>query len=113
MEKFIGCVEHQNGHITTVRVFETDTSTWRDYPRAKVVGEIQSRLHTYRTWYYNPQTKKWENGPLVRTVLIEGTWYLRTDDNKLAADNLGSLPTLAACPFPLPQAARSTQQRQQ
>jgi hypothetical protein len=99
MEKLIGCVDHHNGHITSLRVFEPDTDSWKDMPRQDVVREIQSRLHTYRTWYKEPRSQQWEKGPIVQTIPISGNWYLRTDDNQLAADNLGSLPSLAVCPW--------------
>ena len=35
---------------------------------------------------------KWQRGEDVRTVVVHGERYLRTDGNSVKADNLGSLP---------------------
>ena len=106
MEKLIGCVGHQDGHIIELRVYEPDTDSWSDMSRAAVAKEILSGLHTYRTYYYEASAKQWRAGPLVRAVAVNGTCYLRTDDNQISEDNLGSLPALAVCPFHLGKVKR-------
>jgi hypothetical protein len=94
--KVIGCVDHDRGHITKLRVWAD--SVWNTQYRATVVAEIEAGM-AYYTWFVNPSTGKPEKGARVFGVVINGMSYLRTDANKTPADNLGSLPDLAHCPF--------------
>ena len=36
----------------------------------------------------------WESGDYVRTYVKDGEAYIRTDDNKVDGDNLGTLPDI-------------------
>ncbi len=97
MRKWIACVEHINGHISTLRV--SNGSAWADMSRHVVAFEITSGQHEYVTWYKDPKTGNWTNGSKVNVIDMNGKSYLRTDENKIAADNLGSLNSLDSCPF--------------
>ena len=59
--------------------------------RQQVVASIERGV-TYVTAYM--RNGKWQRGEDVRVVAIRGVKYLRTDRNRIEADNLGSLPRL-------------------
>jgi hypothetical protein len=81
-------------HIDQVRVNTvTDaafTSTNQTMTRTQVV-EALKKGHAYLTLLQ--RNGKWEWGAEVERVTVNGTDYIRTDSNKTARDNLGSLPT--------------------
>ncbi|MDC0740960.1 hypothetical protein [Polyangium mundeleinium] len=97
MAKYIGCVEHEDGRIKKLRVYES--KEWKTKDRKTVVSEIDDSKTEYYTWYYNPKTEKYESGSRVNVVWVNRVAFLRTDRNNYAADNLGSLPALDRCPF--------------
>ena len=82
-----------NRHISHLRVHpDSDTSvgmaeTWT---KDSVVSAINRRTG-FVTIYKNPDGN-WKKGEDVRVVVISSTSYLRTDANRIEADNLGSLP---------------------
>ena len=96
MANYIGSVDHDDGHITKLRVYES--KAWTTKYRKDVVSEIDQGIE-YHTWYKNPKTGKYESGPQVHVVRVNRVAYLRTDKNGYAADNLGALPAMDSCPF--------------
>lgn len=96
MTKYIGCVEHDDGHITKLRVYES--KAWTTKSRRDVVSDIDQGTDYY-TWFKNQKTGKYEAGAQVHVVWVNEVAYLRTDKNNYPADNLGSLPSLESCPF--------------
>jgi hypothetical protein len=58
--------------------------------RATVVGRLGDG-YTYAT-IYTSSNNKWKLGAHVREVDIDGTKYIRTDADRIKADNLGELP---------------------
>lgn len=82
-------------HIVEVEI-RPDTGTDIGGParvtRQEVVDAIQRDV-TFVTAYV--RSGKWHRGEDVRVVDIGGVWYLRTDRNRIRADNLGALPRLS------------------
>jgi hypothetical protein len=65
----------------------------KDYisTRNEVVNSIRMFGITYRTLYQDNRGN-WNRGAIVQVVRVNGTFYLRTDSNEIAVDNLGELP---------------------
>ena len=59
--------------------------------RLRVVNAIRRGV-TFVTAYRNGD--KWERGADVRVIEIHGEYFLRTDRDRIRADNLGELPEL-------------------
>jgi|SRR6185436_5796129 len=80
-------------HIVEVEVRTDNGDSIASAPtrtaRQDVVNAIQ-RGTTFVTAYL--REGKWQRGEDVRTVVVHGERYLRTDGNSIKADNLGSLP---------------------
>jgi len=80
-------------HISQLRV-HTDgaesvgqATTWT---KNQVVTSINAGQR-FKT-IYKTADDKWHMGEDVRVVVIDGESFLRTDANKIKADNLGELP---------------------
>jgi hypothetical protein len=93
----ITCVNHtKEGAISTVGIRTHDgktlSSTASTWPRAQVIRELGNKK-TFMT--ATTDGKTWTPGADVRTCVIDGVTYIRTDANKIARDNLGNLPSCA------------------
>lgn len=97
---FVACVEHLNGHIEYLRVYEANGTkgTWVTLSRAFVVALVKGGI-SCSTYFKDPKTGDFVVGAQVHVVYVNGLAYLRTDKDATAKDNLGSLPELSACPF--------------
>jgi hypothetical protein len=92
----ITCVNHtkDGGAISTVGIRihngKTISATVATWPRAQVIRELGNK----KTFVTATTTdgKTWTKGADVRPCVIDGETYIRTDANKVAKDNLGSLP---------------------
>jgi hypothetical protein len=68
---------------------ETISGEARRMLRQDVVTAIRGGT-TFSTAYL--RDGKWQKGEDVRVVTINGDRFIRTDNNSITADNLGSLP---------------------
>lgn len=94
---WICACDQSTGVITSVRLQE-DGGKWRDATRAEVVRLVDGGVEI-RTWYKAVGEIEYKNGAKVESVPVNGKKYLRTDANKTAQDNLGSLPPMSKAPF--------------
>jgi hypothetical protein len=82
-------------HITVVRCHPDNgdsVGSASERARERVVALLDGGT-TFMTIYQNPDdTTKWKKGAEVRVVTIDGTKYIRTDADRIKADNLGDLP---------------------
>ncbi|MEI8388818.1 MAG: DUF3892 domain-containing protein [bacterium] len=79
-------------HIDSVFVHpdnDDSVGTGSDWKRTDVITKIDSGK-TFCTITKNSDGN-WNKGAKVEKVLIDGTYYLRTDANKTKKDNLGNL----------------------
>lgn len=84
----------QGTHITEVEVREVKGTKIGFQPliwsRDEVVSAIKAD-HPVIT-ILRKESPKWAKGENVHVVEVNGTEYLRTDQNQEASDNLGALP---------------------
>jgi hypothetical protein len=97
-KRLIPGVDHDQGHITRLRVGNKDATGWNTRLRAEVISDIE-RGDEYWTYHWDGKASKYREGAQVHVVVVNSQKYLRTDKDSTAADNLGSLPTLGRCPF--------------
>ena len=99
MEKWadygISKVEYNKEHTHIVKVFVhedrgDEISSGEEWVRTKVVSSIDNKK-TFVTILKNKEGK-WNRGEDVRIITVEGTKYIRTDQNSKESDNLGELP---------------------
>lgn len=63
-----------------------------EYTRSQIVSFIEGGKTVITVYRDPPNTGNWKKGAKVEVVVIEGTKYLRTDNNRVKKDNLGNLP---------------------
>lgn len=63
----------------------------REWSRQDVVTAIDQRASTFVT-IIKASDGKWSKGADVHTVTVNAVKYIRTDANRIAADNLENLP---------------------
>lgn len=61
-----------------------------DWARSEVVSAIGNGSSFVTI--LKPEEDRWKRGSDVGVVVVDGTKYIRTDRNSMAADNLGELP---------------------
>lgn len=79
-------------HIDRVRArpdLGEQLGTQEEFTRAQVVEAIANGLNVITAY---SKDGKWQRGAPVEVVVIDGVKYLRTDANRVKADNLGELP---------------------
>jgi hypothetical protein len=69
---------------------DNKVSTGAEMERTKVISLLGDD-YTFATII--KADKGWKFGAKVRVVIVDGTKYIRTDADKIKADNLDSLPT--------------------
>jgi hypothetical protein len=80
-------------HIASVKVARYDGSNMVGtviLQRQQVADAIKWKRAIYTTAYLS--NGAWYKGAVVEVFPYNGTDYLRTDSNRIAADNLGNLP---------------------
>lgn len=80
-------------HIDAVKLHEDKgdrVGSAVEKTRQQIVTLLEGNT-TISTIFKGPDDK-WRRGADVRIVTIEGTNYIRTDADKIKADNLGNLP---------------------
>jgi hypothetical protein len=81
-------------YIETVRVLP-DTGdlleTGLIMARAQIIAGVQRGM-TFYTAVQEPEGQSYSKGQPVRVVTVAAVDYLRTDMNRIAADDLGDLP---------------------
>ena len=83
------------GQISQVQIHE---DRGKEFGPADIVGkhEVASdikRGKKYITIFRTTETD-WEQGDYVRSYVKDGEAHIRTDDNKVDSDNLGTLPDI-------------------
>lgn len=81
-------------HIEQVKVMEDKGEKFgapEQWNRTKAISEIAGDTNIITV--FKNEDGNWKKGARVNVVTINGTRYLRTDRDAIAADNLGSLPT--------------------
>jgi len=91
----ISAVRYDDDHsrIVTVRAHldkEETVGAPQEQTRTEVVRRIEAG-ETYCT-IFKGTDGNWKRGEDVRIITIEGEKFIRTDANRIKADNLGSLP---------------------
>ena len=96
-EYWIHCVSYGTDpkRIESAGVFEkTPTSTSLEGPttrtREQVVQLVRNGASTYTT--IKKADGKWQRGAVVEAYAVDNEWFIRTDANNTAADNLENLP---------------------
>lgn len=80
-------------HVDSVKAGEDkgdSVGVFATYDRATVASEIKRGV-TFMT-VTEGADGKYKQGAFVRRFVLNGTAYLRTDENDKAGDNLGNLP---------------------
>lgn len=80
-------------HISHLRVHSDEgdsIKTATTWTKNQVVISINNG-QSFKTMY-KKLDGKWYMGEDVRVIVIDGEYYLRTDANRIKADNLGELP---------------------
>jgi hypothetical protein len=84
---------HEHTHIVEVETrADTGDSISSDTRRMNREDIVSARLRsiTFVTTFL--REGKWQKGEDVRVVTVHGERFIRTDNNSVNADNLGSLP---------------------
>ena len=79
-------------HIELVKIWKDESnqvSNPQTVPRSSIVSAIE-RGTSFMTAY--DKGGRWWRGAAVETVLINGTKFIRTDQDRIEEDNLGELP---------------------
>ena len=80
-------------HISHLRIHEDGdemVGTAITWTKNQVATSINS-CQRFKTIYKNP-ADRWRMGEDIRVIIIDNEYFLRTDANRVKADNLGELP---------------------
>lgn len=93
VDYYISGVRHDETKITHLKVHSNingKLGTGQIWARMDVVNAIDLQQKSFKTVIKN--NGQWVEGQEVHVVKIKDNKFLRTDQNRIAADNLGNLP---------------------
>jgi len=86
-------VNYDSKHLISVAIRHQDTdkgiTVGIPVDRLTISSDIKNGL-SYTTIYHG--NNSWKKGKVIQTFFIDGTPYLRLDENKVNLDYLGDLP---------------------
>lgn len=91
----ISAVQYNNEHTRIIQVKQhldegNTVGSSNIVARLTIVSNLKSGKN-YCTIYKN-KNSNWDKGDNVIPYLVDGEYFIRTDGNKIKADNLGELP---------------------